>query len=73
VKVKTGDKVTIGQAIGQLGNSGNSPIPHLHFHVQNSGVWFQGAGLPVSFHRLVVNGKPQEASEPVRGDVVKAE
>jgi hypothetical protein len=73
VRVKAGDAVTIGQPIGQLGNSGNSPIPHLHFHLQNSATWFQGEGLPVAFHRVVVNGKPQVVFEPLRGDVVKAE
>jgi murein DD-endopeptidase MepM/ murein hydrolase activator NlpD len=28
-----GQKVTAGQQLGRLGNSGNSIAPHLHFHV----------------------------------------
>ncbi|MGH6866310.1 MAG: M23 family metallopeptidase [Methyloceanibacter sp.] len=30
LKVKVGDKVTTGQLIGLLGNSGNTDAPHLH-------------------------------------------
>jgi murein DD-endopeptidase MepM/ murein hydrolase activator NlpD len=33
--VRPGDKVTRGQVLGQLGQSGNSTAPHLHFHVMN--------------------------------------
>src|SRR5262249_32927219 len=33
VKVKVGDRVRRGQALGRLGNSGNSDAPHVHFHL----------------------------------------
>jgi len=36
LKVKVGDVVTPGMEIGRCGNSGRSPIPHLHFQVQRS-------------------------------------
>lgn len=36
LKVKVGDKVKIGQVLGLVGNSGNSDLPHLHFHIVNA-------------------------------------
>jgi murein DD-endopeptidase MepM/ murein hydrolase activator NlpD len=71
VKVKPGDKVTAGQQVALCGNSGNSPIPHLHYHVQNSPVWFKGEGLPIQFHDYISNGKPVASGEPARGEVLQ--
>lgn len=71
VKVKAGDKVKTGQPLGQCGNSGNSPFPHIHYHLQNTPKWFNGEGLPVQFHDYTDNGKAVEAGEPVRGQVVQ--
>jgi hypothetical protein len=34
--VRVGDVVTPGMEIGRCGNSGRSPVPHLHFQVQRS-------------------------------------
>ncbi len=71
VKVKAGDKVTAGQLIAFCGNSGNSPIPHLHYHVQNSATWMKGEGLPIQVHEYLSNGKPVEVGEPSRGEVLE--
>jgi murein DD-endopeptidase MepM/ murein hydrolase activator NlpD len=49
IKVKSGDQVKAGQEIGVVGNSGNSPVPHLHFHMQTTPDWFKGDGLPTPF------------------------
>lgn len=35
-KINKGDYVKKGQLIGQVGNSGRSPYPHLHFQIQNA-------------------------------------
>jgi murein DD-endopeptidase MepM/ murein hydrolase activator NlpD len=37
VKVLVGDRVTVGEELGKLGNSGGSLAPHLHFHVVKAG------------------------------------
>lgn len=69
--VKTGDKVKTGQRIASVGNSGNAPFAHLHFHVQTTSEWFNGQGLPVVFTQVSLNGRKVDEAEPVRGDTVE--
>jgi len=48
VKVRVGDKVTAGQVIAQVGASGTSLFPHLHYQlVDKPGL--DGEGLPAAF------------------------
>ena len=49
VSVAANQRVTPGQVIGRLGNSGNSDCPHLHFHVCNAPEPLFSEGLPFSF------------------------
>ncbi|HVA39903.1 MAG TPA: M23 family metallopeptidase [Candidatus Binataceae bacterium] len=46
VRVKPGDRVTDGQILGLLGNSGNSTEPHLHFQISGSPEPLAGEGEP---------------------------
>ena len=46
LKVKLGDKLTTGQVIGSLGNTGNTDAPHLHFHVMSTPDPLRSDGLP---------------------------
>lgn len=46
VSVAPGDRVTRGQALAELGNSGNSSAPHLHFHVMDGPDPLASNGLP---------------------------
>jgi urea transporter len=34
IKLAEGDYIKQGEKLGQVGNSGRSPVPHLHFHAQ---------------------------------------
>jgi len=49
VKVKKGDRVDQGQIIGQLGNSGATTGPHLHYHLMDGPRLFVSDGLPARF------------------------
>jgi hypothetical protein len=59
VDVKVGDRVRRGDVLGQVGNSGGSNEPHLHFHVIDtpggtSGV--EGNALPFVFRGFRLEG-----------------
>lgn len=44
--VKPGDTVQKGQVIAKLGNTGNSSVPHMHFHLMNGPSALGSDGLP---------------------------
>jgi murein DD-endopeptidase MepM/ murein hydrolase activator NlpD len=56
VKVRKGDKVTTGQVLAALGNTGKSDAPHLHFQVMNSPSGLASEGLPFVFRRFIRRG-----------------
>lgn len=76
LNVGLGDRVTAGQVIGLLGNTGNSSAPHLHFHVMDGPSPLDANGLPYVFTRFVSRGiadldapdDPMEKGTPVRID-----
>jgi len=49
VVVKQGAHVKAGDVLGEVGNSGDSPEPHLHFHVMTDADAASGNGVPVVF------------------------
>lgn len=71
IKVKPGQKVRARQRIGSCGNSGNSPVPHLHMHLQNTPVLFKGEGLPLQFQSFLVNKKFTDAGELETGQIIR--
>jgi len=62
---KPGDYVELGQVIGRCGNSGYSPLPHLHIQVQRSGLlgdWTVPFNFAIyqSGSQVLINAKPLE-------------
>jgi murein DD-endopeptidase MepM/ murein hydrolase activator NlpD len=49
LRVHRGDKVRQSQVLALCGNSGNSSEPHLHFHLQDSAILQDGAGITPYF------------------------
>jgi hypothetical protein len=49
IPVKPGARVKAGDVIGEVGNSGDSPEPHLHFHVMNNADPAMADGIPLVF------------------------
>src|SRR5215471_3269250 len=49
VGVKVGAHVKAGDVLGEVGNSGDSTEPHLHFHVMNNADPNQADGVPLVF------------------------
>ncbi len=56
VRVKAGDRVLRGSLLGQCGNSGYSPQPHIHIHVQASPK-VGSPTLPFKFVSYVSSGR----------------
>lgn len=73
VRVRDGQHVRRGQLLGQVGTSGNSSEPHLHFHVMDGPSPLASNGLPyrlrqfgaarrgvstAAFDQAIIDGKP---------------
>ncbi len=54
LKVEKGTKVERGQPIAQLGTSGNSTEPHLHFQVMAGADPFCSTGIPIRFQGIEI-------------------
>ncbi len=57
LEVNEGEMIRRGAQLGRVGNSGNSPGPHLHFHVMNGPNLFIDQGLPVQFSHFEAGGQ----------------
>lgn len=52
IRVQRGDRVKKGMVLGQVGNTGNSGAPHLHFQLMDSADFLTANGLPVMFENI---------------------
>ncbi|HEX8211565.1 MAG TPA: M23 family metallopeptidase [Longimicrobium sp.] len=71
VAVQPGREVRAGEVIGRCGNSGNSTEAHLHYHLQNTGVFGAGEGLPAPFTSYFAYAQPVDRGEPTRGQHIR--
>ena len=73
IRVKVGDKVRKGQAIGLLGNSGNTVGPHLHFHIGDADSLNGSEGIPFVFDSVDIIGEahPHVLELPLNNTVVR--
>jgi hypothetical protein len=61
IVVKAGQSISKGDLIGQVGNSGNSGAPHLHFGLHTDFPYYISEGLPYyidSLEKIGSTGKP---------------
>jgi murein DD-endopeptidase len=56
IRVNTGDHVRRGSVIGQLGYTGQSTGPHLHFHVSDHNSPLNAEGLPYGLQKFRILG-----------------
>lgn len=63
VKVKIGDRLTVGQVIGSVGNTGNTDAPHLHFHVMSTPDPLRSNGLPFVFTEFRLDSRVAEPAD----------
>ncbi len=55
--VTVGQTVKTGDVVGELGNSGNTDAPHLHFHVMDGPDPLASDGLPFQFDAFQLSGQ----------------
>jgi hypothetical protein len=71
IPVKIGDYVKVGDIVGKCGNSGYSPMPHIHVQVQKYAV-LGSETLPFLFEEYIKDNNLVYYSLPKVGDVVEA-
>jgi hypothetical protein len=57
VRVKVGERVTKGEVMAKLGNTGNSNASHLHFHLMDGPSALGSNGLPYVIDRFDYDGQ----------------
>ena len=72
VRVKVGDEVVVGQHLGNVGNSGHSSGPHIHFHASTDPRKKSSEmGIPAPFVDVYIDGVWVEQALPVRDQRIR--
>jgi peptidase M23-like protein len=64
VRVRVGQRVRTGQQLGELGNSGNTTAPHLHFGIHDGPDPLTANSLPYEFDRFRFAGVAEQQDLP---------
>ena len=67
IRVQPGARVTAGQPLATLGNSGNTLGPHLHFHLSTSPALLGGEGLPYVLRQFELVGRVNSMGSVLAG------
>jgi len=69
LRIKPGDIVRTGQQLAEVGHSGNSTAPHLHFHLMDNHILMKAKGVPCCFreYELFNEGEWSEVSNGIPG------
>ncbi|MBI1745958.1 MAG: M23 family metallopeptidase [Acidobacteria bacterium] len=70
LRVKERQKVKAGDPLALCGNSGDSPEPHLHYHLQDHARLSQANGLQIIFENYYSGNKPVEKGIPELNELV---
>lgn len=73
VSVSVGDRIRAGDPIAEVGNSGDSLEPQLHFHVMNGTDPSKAQGLPVVFENWQAQSFGRQPTERRTGVIPKGE
>jgi murein DD-endopeptidase MepM/ murein hydrolase activator NlpD len=71
IAVRVGERVTTGQLLGRVGNTGGSFAPHLHFQLADGLAFYNSNGLPYGFDRYTLVGTLAE--DPSAPDQLRVE
>ncbi len=76
IRVRAGERVTAGQLLAEVGHSGNSTAPHLHFQLMDSPDMRKAKGIPCCFleYEVYENGRWRKIANgvPKRWERIRA-